>query len=1391
MLLVGLVTSLAVAPVSAQDFDPKGRKKPGKGQVKPGGGGAKPGGGGAKPGGAKPGGDPGGGGGAKPGGTNPGGGGAKPEGVAATVLIERYTRVVLAQPGSPFPLQRLAQLYRERDGNIVALVKDFEARAAASGDAQYASLVSLGGVYKIDGRTDDAVKAYERSIGLKSTDPVAILALARLHQDRADLAAARTRYEQALALQTVPQDREQTLRTLMTLALDTKDWTAAKGFHDKLVAMGKASLFVKGELGRELFSRGEYVRAESEFKDLVNAAQGDNRALGPALKELGRAQAKAGKNPEALATLKRALGASGSEAAVRTEIYEIIAEVYRKDQKLPMLIKDLENEHPSDFQRLKLLGSLYEETGDATKALATYRKALGANAKDLDLRLKVVRLLQSQGEIDKAIAEYESLVRAAPNNPTFVFELTEALLQRGDRARALRVLTEVESRAGNDEEVLSRLADFYGRIGESDKSVKVLTRLSQMNSGDPSHLVDLGDRYFQDGNVALAVSTWKRILTTVTPRAKALSALGDVYLEHDMSAEALASFREAVQLDKENVGYKKQLAGALERTRAMPAARAIWEEIAQKAKDTNDRVLAREARTRLVTLWSLEKSLESRVPQLVTKFGGKPPDVEAGRMLAECQLHLRKLPDAEATLRKVIELAPGDGESYLALERVLVQESSADPAHPRTDKIAEAIAVLEKLVAVEPKRALELYDRMARYAQQIYRDDDAIKYAARAVELNPENAEGHLRLGDRYRSRQDTEKAIVEYRAAIAKNDRLFMVYFQLADLLLAKGGADEADLLFRRVIRGAPDDELVARAARLATQIHMGRGTLESLEQELLPLAIGNPQRPIFRRLLVEVYGNLTFSLVRRTRVGTGKDAEEARAQLAQIGSRAIKPLLDALSDTDVGQQRIAIDVLSYVQNKNAGASLFSFATGTGDTPLRTRAMLACGALKDPALLPRYEGLLFPKSSDVSSVATDQVAVAATYAVAKLGTKSSVPILRRLLHEGTPEMRTFAVFGLAAQKDKSALGEIAQTARAPESGTIARAASAFALGELRAESELPLLLSLAQGSDLLPKRMAILALARLETAWKDKRVAEVVAASLFLPLDGPTRVRTLSDKVREAAVFALAAGGKGGGEVDLLPIPESPVDAEAFVLSMGTAKVPVKDRAAALVRFAGVIESAALAASATSTERAMTLLDGLGNRSGALEPLLTADEAAQNPEAREAALRIGRNAEAGLLPLARHQDPQVRARVLTFLAHSDADPAIRTVAEAVSDPDEQVVRLALAAIGQSGHGGRSVDLVAGVAEKHPSWPVRMLAVEALGKLGQTGGKERATGTLRSVAVKDSYALVREAALVQLSTFDDRSAKSLAADMSKSDVEPRVRSTAAKVLAGTLKGEKM
>lgn len=1391
LTLASLATTL-VSSASAQDFDPRGRQKPaghGKPSTSPG-----------KPGQGRP----------SPGKPNPEKSAqpTKPTGATSTEehgskstdesldkQIEKYRKIVLAQPGAPFPLQRLAQLYRDRDGNLNALVTDFEARASQGGPDAFALTIVLAGIYKADGRTDDAIASYKKAIAMpqKSGDPTAILALARLLQDRGD-PEARSLYERALTLQTATADKEQTLRTLMALALDAKDFTSAKRFHKELVKLQPTSVFVRGELGRELFQRAEYTLAEAEFKELVASSAGDNRALAPALKDLGKAQARAHENQEALATLKKALAVAGQEAAVRAEIYETITELYRADGQLPILVTELEKENPSDFQRLSLLGGLYEETGNADKALAVYKRALAIQPKHVDLRLKVIRVLQSQGEIDKAIAEYDALIRAAPNNPQFVFDQCDALMQRGDRVRALKLLSELEARGTSDEEILSRLADFYGRIGETERSLRVLNRLAQLGTNDPGHLADLGDQYFQSGNKPLAVQTWRRILTTVTPRARALSAVGDVYLEHDMLPDALSAYREACALEPKNLAFKKQLANALERGKTFAEAQKIWEELAEKAKTNGDKLLAREARTRLVTLWGFERALEAQVAPLSAKFSKTPADLEAGRTLAEVQLRLRAFGPAETTLRRVLSLAPGDVDTYLALERVLVQQN----------KYTEAIAVLEKLAAVEPKRAREVYQRMAQYALQVYRDDDAVTYAARAVELNPDDAEGHKRLGDMYRQRQDVGRAIIEYRAAIAKNERLYLVYLELADLLLSQNQNDEADRLFRRVIRGAPDEELVGRAGRLAMQINLGKGTLESLEQELLPLAIGNPQRKIYRRMLVEIYGSLTFAWMQKSRHGSEAEAKEANAALARIGGRAVKPLLDTLADGDVGQQRIAIDVLGYVQNKNAGPALFAYATGPADASLRTRAMLACGALRDAALLPKYEALIFPSpgasSKTNEAMNSDSVAVAATWAVAKLGDRRATPLLRRVLKSGSSNMRAFAALGLGASKDKSFGPVLGTTARSLDVGSVARAASALALGQLGATNgepepaNLATLVALAQGTDPLPKRAAMAALARLGANGASKgdppggkSSLSAMADALFAS-DG-TNGGSEAELTRNAAASALvllATHGASDPHPEILPTPNEDVLAETTIEQLVATSASSEASARALTSFADPLREAAKMALTTSGERAMVALNAMSGGDGSFEPLVTGATSSgsgsgsgdsQIEAARKVARSIARELEPQLVALTKNPDAEIREKALILLSRSDSDAATTAIAGALEDADEHVQRAALGALGKTANAA-AVASVAKVLRTSKTWPLRVLAAEALGRIGKAGASRDVVTELRFAATKDDYALVREAALLALATFDRAAARDLAKTMASSDPEPRVQKTA-------------
>ncbi|MEZ4220701.1 MAG: HEAT repeat domain-containing protein [Polyangiaceae bacterium] len=1355
-------------------FNPGGRGKPKPGGFRPGGrpGGAKPGGakpGGAKPGGAKPGG-------AKPGGTKPG---TDPEagpgkGPGKDALIARYTGIVLSQPASQFPLQRLAELYRERDGNLEKLIADFEKRAADP--QQPTALVALAGIYKQDGQQDRAIATYEKAIAKNPKDPDATMALAHVLFDRGDKAGALARYEKALPLLKSDAEKEQTLRTLMQLSLDLKRYDDASKHHKALVLRAKNSFYVKGELARELMLRAEYARAVTEYRAVVKAAAGDNRVLAPALRDLGNALAKQGNRKEAMETLQRALRVAGAQSGIRAEIYEIISEVYRAEDRLRELVAEIEKRGAHEFEEIRMLARLYEETGQVKKALTTYKQALAKKNGDIATRLKVVQLLQIQGELDEAIREYEALIRAAPRNPDYVFQLAEALIQRGDRKKALEHLKQLEGRSRQDEETLAALVDFYERVEEKDRAMQVLQRLGNMGSRDPRHLVELGARYWEEGDKQKALTTWQRIKTLVADKAHAQHTLGEVYLEHDMPVEALAAFREAMKLKPKNAKYRKAYAMALERTgssagsqearnRQYDEARRIWETILKESGD--NKYTEREARQHIVTLWSLSGQLEQRAAPLARRLRNKPPDLEAGRLLAEVQIRLRRYADAERTLQLVVKAAPGDGVSLGRLERVLVLQR----------KLKEAIAVLKKLIEADPKRAREAYQRMAQYAAELYQDDDAIRYAARAVELSPDDAEGHRKLGEMYRRRQETSKAIAAFRQSIQKNDRLFPVYFQLAELLISQGQTEEADLLLRRVVRASPDEELVAQAARLSMQVNLGRGTLESLEKELLPVALGNPQKPIYRRLLVDIYGAIAFPLAHRAKSGDAKEAEKARQALTKVGERAVKPLLDALSDERESQQRIAIELLSYIENKSAGPALFAFATGSADADLRARAMIAVGALNDPAMLDKMAELLAPGGHAVADE-SDPVILAAAWGVARLRHPSARGLLTQMLSSEAPSIRALGALGLGLAKDTKAKSALMNVARSLEAGAIPRAAAAFALGELGQADAVGVLTELSEASDPLVRATALVALSRLGAASAPRAIADALVSDNTEMMDAGI------------AAAAVHATNRIKNPRDPFAVPDTRVDVGDLLRRLIPSGYDAKERAEALIKIAPSLATAAVAAAQSSQSRARAIAEALLARGGA--PAyggLTADLSKLPPalgkSAEAAAESVAKAVTPAYVVLATHPSADTRILAVRLLGTRSDNDARAAVLGALTDREDPVRRAALEAIVAAKAPG-SASAVTKLLEPSQSWPIRARAARALGVVAGSGqDRESALQALNKAATGDSVALVREAAVTALHQIDANASAPTLRKVAEKDAEARVRSTASKLLQGS------
>jgi hypothetical protein len=293
------------------------------------------------------------------------------------------------------------------------------------------------------------------------------------------------------------------------------------------------------------------------------------------------------------------------------------------------------------------------------------------------------------------------------------------------------------------------------------------------------------------------------------------------------------------------------------------------------------------------------------------------------------------------------------------------------------------------------------------------------------------------------------------------------------------------------------------------------------------------------------------------------------------------------------------------------------------------------------------------------------------------------------------------------------------------------------------------------------------------------------MADAVFAARDEGARGHSSAEAVTRtavAALAALAAGGDGSRSstrtVEVLPVPEASLDVDDVLDELAPREVGPGERAAALVRFAEPLQRSAQAALRTSGDRARTVLDALGIGEGELAPFVGPGETGP---AAEKARAITATLQPSILPLTRHPDPSIRARAIVLVAHSPGDAAVEAVVAGLEDSNETVQRVALAAVGATHAGaarvpasGRAVDAVGRILAAHDSWAIRVLAAQALGRLAGSEAAKR----LSEAAGADAYALVRQAALEALASFDAEGAYVLAKRMAANDPEPRVREAA-------------
>ncbi|MBI5517225.1 MAG: tetratricopeptide repeat protein [Deltaproteobacteria bacterium] len=1225
-------------------------------------------------------------------------------------MIAHLLETVLRNPeDSEGPLPALLRLARERDGSIDRLLADVEQRAAAAPNNPSPSLL-LGHLYRDAGRLDDALAAYTRAEALAPGSPQGPRARAQLLSRMDRRADARSAYDQALTHTSEPHAQAELLRALMDLALGLDDLDGARAYHQRLLGLERTSVAARRELAEALLARRRYVEAIAEYESVARALTGDNRVLPPVLRDLARAQLEAGQLDACLATLRRALGLAGGDAGVRRELYDLLREAHVRLHDVEAWVAELERAGAGDFDRAMLLARLHDELGHGDAAVAALRRAITLRPADIDAHVRLVQLLTQLARLDELLTARRRLVAIAPRNPDYVLDLAEELMRRGQRVEALRVLAQASARAGNDPDLHRRLALRYEQFGERDLAVRE-QEIAARQDPSPDSLGELADRYLERGDRERALGLVRR-MTEGSRDPRDWCARAEWYAAQGMISEGVDVYREALHAYPDDLELHKGLAVLLERNRAFADAVAAWRRVLELAR--NDRDLRREARARIVNLWNLQGVLAAQAQALAHGFEQEPPDLEAGRDLAEAYLRLRRTEEAEQVLARLVSLDHGDVATMITLERVRVQRGD----------LSGAIEVLRRLVAADPSHAREWYQRIAQHALALHRDEEAIDSAAHAVQLNPDDAQAHLRLGELYRTRGDTDHAVASFRRALELNDRLFPTYFELADLYLGRDEPRDAVTLYRRVVRLAPDDELVARAGRMAIQVAPVAGVAPELERDLFAATVAAPTRVVLRRLLVDLYASLCRPLIAELRHGSPEVSARARESLQRLGTRALKPLLDALGDPDTAQQHIALDILGYLGNPNATAALLTVAEGTGEAELRREALRAAAALADPRTIPRLVAL---QNSQDGVLAT-----LATYGLGRMRTPAALQATLRATRAELPDVRAMALLSLAGQRDPRARAALLAGLTASED--IVRAAAAWALRGTTDPTALAHLRASLRGPALL-RAAAVDALASGATPTNTDTLARELAPGLFAPGDRIVR------RVTARALVALA-GGAPRVAPRALTDPAFGSSPRALLLAaLDPADGPPLVGTEALVRFAETLAGSARSA-LTLQESLGVLLDAL--EGGAVSPLASAGEVGSSEAARSARGVILRAAAPSLASLVGVGDPAVRRRLVAVLEGLDEPSTTEALARAAADPDLATAEAALRALAGRAANADEALLRTLTGRCTPATPWR-LRVAAVGALGHSPHPTARSALL--AALGDDYAYVREAAV--------------------------------------------
>jgi tetratricopeptide (TPR) repeat protein len=451
----------------------------------------------------------------------------------------------------------------------------------------------------------------------------------------------------------------------------------------------------------------------------------------------------------------------------------------------------------------------YTESGDqyvAQKkypdAIIQYRNAVSADGTVGPTRFKLASAYSSTGDLGNALREYVRAADLMPADITAQIKAGQLLLRAQQypeaKARAAAVLekdpTNLEGLVlmGN---ALAGLKDFDGAISEIEEAI----------DQDPKQTLwyaNLGLIQMANENIAAARDTFERAVKADPKSLLAHTALANFYWSQKQFPNAEAELKRAYELDPKSAPLLKALATFYVGTRNPGQVEHYLSELA----DLNDDPISK------ITL-------------------------------ADFYLGSGSIDRATTVLKQLLQQHPDYADADLHLAGIDYAAGRHDEGRQRLDAVLKREPTNERAVLMKARFFL---------AERNYQD--ALKLTTTAVAANPRSAAGLYTKSLALAGVGDLDQAIVALRDLLKFAPSTFEAKTKLAEFLLAKGDAKEAEDASNDALRQQPQSGV----AHLVHAIALSRqGKSGPAESELTALSKVNQASPDVQAAFGELYLN------------------------------------------------------------------------------------------------------------------------------------------------------------------------------------------------------------------------------------------------------------------------------------------------------------------------------------------------------------------------------------------------------------------------------------------------------------------------------------------------------------------------------------------------------